>query len=163
MRSVCPHVVGGADQHRCVGEPNLLDPWRSALFLGHLHASPNLRIIGVDGFVGPIVESAMSQLCAGGWLSGTACSRHRVTWEATNMGRGWFNHHHHHLHVSVSAPRASLTARAALSVDDVIHDGCGGGLHTHPDYDLDDARVHPLARFVVTPRERWLPRMLEKR
>ena len=44
----------------------------------------------------------MSQLCAGGWITGTACTRHRVTYETTDMGRGWFRFHHHHLHVSVS-------------------------------------------------------------
>ncbi|MBX3273444.1 MAG: hypothetical protein KF729_24485 [Sandaracinaceae bacterium] len=101
LRSVCPHTSGGRDQYHCVGEPNYLDPWRTALFLGHLHATPNLRVIGVDGRVGPLVESAMSQLCAGGWITGTACTRHSVTYETTDMGRGWFRFHHHHLHVSI--------------------------------------------------------------
>lgn len=102
LRSVCPHTEGGSDVYHCTGAPNDLDPWRTALFLGHLHASPNVRVIGVDGRVGPLVDSALSQLCADGWVSGAACSRHSITWEETDMGRGWFRFHHHHLHVSIS-------------------------------------------------------------
>lgn len=102
LRPVCPHTSGGSDQYHCTGDPVNLDPWRTALFLGHLHASPNLRVIGVDGRVGPLTDSALDQLCAGGWVSGTACSAPRVTYETTDMGRGWYRFHHHHLHVSVS-------------------------------------------------------------
>ena len=104
LRSVCAHTSGGEDAYHCTGEPTMLDPWRTALFIGHLHATPQLRVIGVDGRVGPLVDSAMSQLCGGGWLSGTACSSSRMTYETTDMGRGWFYFHHHHLHISVSAP-----------------------------------------------------------
>lgn len=104
LRPVCEHTSGGADAYHCTSEPTLLDPWRTALFLGHLHASPQLRVIGVDGRVGPLVASALSQLCAGGWVSGAACGSHSITWEATDGGRGWYYFHHHHLHVSVSAP-----------------------------------------------------------
>jgi len=101
LRSVCEHTSGGADQYHCTGAPTLLDPWRTALFLGHLHANPGLRVIGVDGRVGPIVDSAITQLCADGWLTGAACSRHSITWEETDTGRGWFRFHHHHFHISV--------------------------------------------------------------
>lgn len=104
LRSVCEHTSGGSDVYHCTSEPTLLDPWRTALFLGHLHASPHLRVIGVDGRVGPIVDSAITQLCADGWLSGEACTSHQITWEETDTGRGWFRFHHHHLHMSVSAP-----------------------------------------------------------
>ena len=104
LRAVCEHTIDGADQYHCTSEPTLLDPWRTALFLGHLHASSQLRVIGVDGRVGPLVDSALSQLCADGWVDTSACSSHAVTWEETDTGRGWFRFHHHHLHISVSAP-----------------------------------------------------------
>lgn len=104
LRAVCPHRTGTADAYHCTDEPTLLDPWRTALFLGHLHASPQLRVIGVDGRVGPLVDSALRQLCDGGWVTGNACARHSITWETTDTGRGWFYFHHHHLHISVSAP-----------------------------------------------------------
>lgn len=105
LRAVCEHVASGEDVYHCVSTPTLLDPWRTALFLGHLHASPNLRVIGVDGQVGPVVDAALRELCTGGWVSGAACTSPRTTYETTDMGRGWFRFHHHHLHVSVSAPR----------------------------------------------------------
>lgn len=104
LRPVCEHTSGGSDAYHCTSEPTLLDPWRTALFLGHMHASPQLRVIGVDGRVGPLVESALAQLCDGGWVTGDACSGHSITWEATDTGRGWFYFHHHHLHISVSSP-----------------------------------------------------------
>ena len=104
LRAICPHTSGGADQYHCTGAPNLLDPWRTAAFLGHLHVSPQLRVIGVDGQAGPIIDSALTQLCSGGWLSGAACSGAAITYETTDMGRGWYRFHHHHFHISVSSP-----------------------------------------------------------
>ncbi|MFK7987667.1 MAG: hypothetical protein AB8I08_16740 [Sandaracinaceae bacterium] len=102
LRAVCEHRTGGADQYHCTGEPTSLDPWRTAAFLGHLHITPNLRVIGVDGRIGPIVESALSQLCTAGYVSGTACTSNRITYEVTDGGAGWYRFHHHHLHVSIS-------------------------------------------------------------
>lgn len=105
LRAVCEHVASGEDVYHCVDNPDQLDPWRTALFIGHLHANPNLRVIGVDGRVGPIVEAALRELCTGGWVTGTACTSPRMTYETTDAGRGWFYFHHHHLHISVSSPR----------------------------------------------------------
>lgn len=102
LRPVCPHTSGGVEQYHCTGAPTGLDPWRTALFLGHLHASPALRVIGVDGQIGPLIDSALTQLCTDGWVTGSACGRHSITWEATDTGRGWFRFHHHHFHFSVS-------------------------------------------------------------
>lgn len=103
LRAVCPHTTNGQDQYHCTGAPNNLDVWRTALFIASFHASPNLRVIGVDGRIGPLVESAITQLCAGGWVNNGACSSLKMTYEVTDTGRGWFRFHHHHLHVSVSA------------------------------------------------------------
>jgi hypothetical protein len=104
LRAVCAHTSGGADQYHCTGEPTMLDAWRTALFLGHLHISPQVRVIGVDGRVGPLVDSALAQLCDGDWVDTEACTSHAITWEATDTGRGWYHFHHHHLHISISAP-----------------------------------------------------------
>ncbi len=102
LRAICEHRVGGADQYHCTGPATLLDPWRTALFLGHMHANPNLRIIGVDGQAGPPILSAVTQLCNDDWLETSACSSPKLTYEVTDMGRGWFRFHHHHFHISVS-------------------------------------------------------------
>jgi hypothetical protein len=104
LRPICPHTSGGSDAYHCTGEPSSLDVWRSALFIAHLHATPRLRVIGVDGRAGPSLDAAIDTLCAGGWVSGMACTAPRMTYETTDSGRGWYYFHHHHLHISVSAP-----------------------------------------------------------
>ncbi|NIR28999.1 MAG: hypothetical protein GWN84_06725, partial [Gammaproteobacteria bacterium] len=96
--------LGGDDQYHCTSDPHLLEPWRTALFLGHLHANDDLRVIGVDGRAGPLLDAALARLCADGWVSGLACRRHRITYETTDEGRGWYYFHHHHAHISVSRP-----------------------------------------------------------
>ena len=104
LRSVCDHVQGGADAYHCVGEPTLLDPWRTALFLAKMHDSPQLRVVGVDGKVGPMVEDAIASLCANGWLDGSRACRAAslaLAYEVTDTQRGWFHFHHHHLHISL--------------------------------------------------------------
>lgn len=105
LRAICEHRINGADQYHCVGPPTNVDVWRTALYIGKLHDSPRLRVIGVDGQVGLQIESALTQLCARGWLNNDACSANTrsVTWEVTDTGRGWFAFHHHHFHVSISA------------------------------------------------------------
>jgi hypothetical protein len=118
LRSVCPHTINGQDQHRCTGEPTVFDVWRSAAFIAKLHDTPQLRVIGVDGYIGPKVISAISQLCSSGWLSGNACTKPlKLAYETTNTGAGWYHHHHHHLHVSLKT-RASTTFSLPVSAPD---------------------------------------------
>ena len=71
-----------------------------------LHDSPRLRVIGVDGQIGPLVEEAMDTLCAQGTIDGPACGSGRsLAWEETDEGRGWYRFHHHHFHVSLMGGR----------------------------------------------------------
>ncbi len=102
LRSVCDHVDNGQDQYHCVAPPNTFDVWRTALFFGALHDSPQLRVIGVDGQIGPLVESAFNDLCEAGWLSGSACFQPALAYEVTNQNYGWYYFHHHHFHVSIT-------------------------------------------------------------
>tara|TARA_Y100001934_G_C12259539_1_gene729302 strand:- start:214 stop:984 length:771 start_codon:yes stop_codon:yes gene_type:complete len=102
LRSVCEFELGGVDQYHCSGRVDTLDVWRTALFIGKLHDSEYLRVIGVDGKVGPLVVEAIDQLCQRGWLTGNACNGLRLAYEETNQNNGWFYWHHHHLHVSLS-------------------------------------------------------------
>ena len=102
LRPVCEHVESNQDQYHCTSEPYLLDVWRTAAFIAELHESPQLRVIGVDGRVGPLIESAVDQLCASGWLVGNACTGGlQLAYETTDEGRGWYHFHHHHLHISL--------------------------------------------------------------
>ena len=68
-----------------------------------MHDSPRLRVVGVDGRIGPLVEAAVDQLCVDGWLTGSVCSSGlALAYETTDGGAGWFRFHHHHLHISIS-------------------------------------------------------------
>jgi len=99
-RSVCAHHVDGRDAYHCVDDPHLLDPWRTALFVGALAEHGKVRLVGVDGRVGPRVESAMATLCAEGWIDPVACFEFPLAWEEEDRGRGLYLFHHHHMHVS---------------------------------------------------------------
>ncbi|MFC1609772.1 hypothetical protein ACFL6C_02330 [Myxococcota bacterium] len=101
LRAVCDHYANGQEQYHCVGPADLLDGWRTAVFIAALHDSPQLRVIGVDGKVGPDVDEKIAQLCQYGWLDGTACTSPRMTYEETDQGYGWFHFHHHHFHMSI--------------------------------------------------------------
>ena len=110
LRSVCEHVQNGADQYRCVSEPDNFDVWRTALFFAKMHDSPYLRVIGADGKIGPLLESAITQMCDAGWLPGNpACNNMAIAYETTNQGQGWYNFHHHHFHISTTASPYGLT------------------------------------------------------
>jgi hypothetical protein len=106
LRPICEHTQGGQDQYHCVGAPDNLDIWRSALVLAKMHDNPNLRVIGVDGQAGAVIESAITQMCSAGWISGGVCSYQKIAFELTDGGAGWFRFHHHHFHISVSGGKS---------------------------------------------------------
>jgi hypothetical protein len=126
-RPVCDHYEGGSEAYHCTAAPHLLDPWRTAMFLGSLFEHPDFRVVGVDGKVGPMVEACMDILCTEGWLSGTATctpSQRPLAYEVTNQGHGWYLFHHHHFHVSFSQPsykQAQTTSQHCL-IDGCHHD-----------------------------------------
>ena len=110
LRAVCDHYSGGADQYHCVSEPNILDIWRTALFIGVLGSSPRTRVIGVDGKIGPLVSEAVSILCADGWFPHSNCNSAPIAYEVVDEGMGWYRFHHHHMHLSLKAPGSAFTA-----------------------------------------------------
>jgi hypothetical protein len=104
-RPVCEHRVDGVPKGHCVAAPHLLDKWRTALFIGTLNEHPRLRIVGVDGKIGPLLDGAIETLCTQGWIAQSACTKRiPLDYEVTNQGRGWFLTHHHHFHVSYRKP-----------------------------------------------------------
>lgn len=112
LRPICEHMTGNTDEYHCLTTPDKLDLWRNTLFLGSLFTSEIVRVIGVDGKVGPLVEQTMPALCATGWLPQRSCDvadgKHYATdnyglaYETTDGGAGWYYFHHHHQHVSAN-------------------------------------------------------------
>jgi hypothetical protein len=102
LRPVCPHTQNGVEQYHCVGQPTTLDASRSALFLAKLFESNRVRVIGVDGQIGPVVAAAAKTLHTQGKISTASLNAFssKLAYETTNTGKGWFQFHHHHLHMS---------------------------------------------------------------
>jgi hypothetical protein len=109
LRPICAHTTNGQEQYHCTAAPHLLDPWRTAFFLAALAEHPQIRVIGVDGQAGPLIDAALTRLCQDGWTASVAnCANPSwydfpVTYETTNGGAGWYYFHHHHFHISFSA------------------------------------------------------------
>jgi hypothetical protein len=108
---VCPHTTGGVDQYHCVAPPTILDTPRTTLFIGKALESTRIRVIGVDGQIGPLVVAEAKKLAAQGLISSTALSRfNKLAYETTNQGMGWYQFHHHHFHMSTTNAAYSTPA-----------------------------------------------------
>lgn len=106
-RPICNHSEGSKEAYHCVDAPTNLDTSRNALFIGALFMHPQLRVIGVDGKVGPLIDAGLRELCGKRLLNDFACSRvgKSLAYEPVNKGMGWFYFHHHHMHVSLAPTR----------------------------------------------------------
>jgi hypothetical protein len=138
LRPVCAHTSGGKDQYHCVSAPDKLDVWRSALFLGALFTSEVVRVIGVDGQIGPLVEDAMLKLCASQWLPQTSCSKMKLAYETVDKGYGWYYFHHHHLHLSLTG---KLPTNPSALVPELEFDQTTGSVRTQQ-------QIHQLLELV---------------
>jgi hypothetical protein len=129
LRPICEHTDSrGREQSHCVSAPNNLDVFRTALFLAKLHDSPRVRVIGVDGQAGPLIEDAFDQLCAEGWLdkdSSVCRGGNKLAYETVDRGSGWFRHHHHHFHLSTyGGSGAAPSPGAAEFTSECLVPGC---------------------------------------
>lgn len=102
MRPVCKHSEFGIFVYHCTEKPRLLDAWRTALFIASLAEHPLLRVIGVDGQVGPVIEAALDQLVQAGWVDVRLRSEIPFTYETVDEGMGWYLYHYHHMHISMN-------------------------------------------------------------
>jgi hypothetical protein len=102
LRSICRHTsVAGVDEYRCLAAPDHLDASRTALFLGAVLESTEIRVIGVDGRAARPILAAFDRLCTTGWIARWACDqRAKIHFELRSTGKGWFRGHHNHLHIS---------------------------------------------------------------
>lgn len=122
-RPICEHYAGGAEAYHCTQAPHLLDPWRTALFIGAMFSHPNLRVIGCDGKAGPMIEMALDKLCDEGWLPANACNVNKLAYEETNQGYGWYQFHHHHIHVSFNGMMSTMSLSAPADMENIVPGG----------------------------------------
>ena len=102
LRPVCVHYDGYFDAYHCVEEPYGLDRWRTALYIAYLAEHPRLRVTGVDGQVGPIIEDALDVLVESDWIESDLRDSIPFAYEGENTGMGWYRFHHHHMHTSLN-------------------------------------------------------------
>jgi hypothetical protein len=100
-RVVGEHYDGYNDVYHLVSEPYMLDPWRTALFISYLSEHHHVRVIGVDGQVGLVLENALDDLVELGYINADHRESIPLAYEVENQGYGWYYFHHHHMHVSM--------------------------------------------------------------
>jgi len=99
-RIMCDHYEGYYDVNHCTSQPYLLDPWRTTLFTTYLAEHPLLRVMGVDGRVGPVLVDSLDWFMDNGWVFPEFHAP--LLYEETDQGWGFFQFHHHHMHISMN-------------------------------------------------------------
>jgi hypothetical protein len=134
-RPVGPHYDGFEDMLHCVDEPYALDVWRNALYVAYLSQHPRVRVIGVDGLVGLLLEDALDDLVDLGWIDAELRESIPLAYELEDNGWGWYRFHHHHLHISMS-PVYDFVAIAELTPPKLNRHSEGKWVTAH--VELDD-------------------------
>ena len=73
-----------------------------------------MRVVGVDGKVGPVLENALDALVDMSWIDADLRASIPFAYEEVNMGYGWFYTHHNHQHLSMN-PVSDLVTTAELN------------------------------------------------
>lgn len=90
-RAVCPN-----DQYFCTGDPEDLDPRRTAYFTAKLMRSDHIRVIGMDPLIAEAVQEAGDELHDEGEIDDSSWQK---LYSQIASGDGW-PFHHHHMHLS---------------------------------------------------------------
>lgn len=105
LRPICDTLDDGTEAYHCTAPPHLLDTDRTALFIGYLAGHPRLRVVGVDGQAGLLIEAVAGELCTKGLLTSSECSAlaQKLVYEVTDQGFGWFLFRFQSMHISYAA------------------------------------------------------------
>jgi hypothetical protein len=148
LRAICDSWEGETLAWHCVGEPYALDRWRTALFFAYLSEHPRLRVIGVDGKAGPVLNETLDELASSGWIAASLRARIPLSYEVTDDGLGWYLFHFGHLHISMK-PLHPILAHVDLAPDELGGDGQGRYITVHLElvegYEAEDIDVRSVA------------------
>jgi len=142
LRAICDYYDNESLVYNCVDEPYALDRWRTALFLAYLSEHPRLRVVGVDGKAGPILHDTLDELVASGFIASSLRARIPLTYEVTDLGRGWYSFHHGHLHISMKPLHPIL---AEMSIEDNQNEHITAYIELVEGYDAVDIDIHSVA------------------
>lgn len=101
-------TVGLNYDYHLVEPPYNFDKYRTALYISYLAEHPLLRVVGVDGQIGlildgtDITEGTFDELVDMEWINPDLRNTIPLAYEVEDTGRGWFRFHHHHLHASMN-------------------------------------------------------------
>lgn len=106
-RTVCDHHAWDdnyevVDAYHCTSQPYLLDPWRTTLLTTYIAEHPHLRVMGVDGQVGLMMEDSYDWLEANDWIDSALRGSIPLLYEVEDQGWGFYQFHHHHMHISMN-------------------------------------------------------------
>lgn len=101
LRPVGVHFDVHTEANRLVEPPYALDMWRTALYIAYLSKHTQVRVIGVDGEIGPVLDAALDTLVASGWIDADLRESISLAYEVENVGAGWYFSHHDHMHLSM--------------------------------------------------------------
>jgi hypothetical protein len=102
FRAVGVHYDGYFEALHLVEPAYALDVWRTALFIAYLSEHPRVRVIGVDGQIGLVLEDAFDELVELGWIDPDLRESIPLAYEVEDTGLGWYYFHHTHMHISMN-------------------------------------------------------------
>jgi hypothetical protein len=102
------------DANHLLEPPYALDKWRTALYIAYLNEHPRLRVVGVDGQIGLVLEEAFDSLVEIDWLPPELTDSIPLAYEVEDTGQYWFLTHHHHMHISMN-PVSDFVSRARIT------------------------------------------------
>ncbi len=106
-RIVCDHFeldenFQVVDAYHCTSQPYFLDPWRTTLLTTYIAEHPHLRVMGVDGQVGLMLQDSYDWLEENGWIDPALRGNVPLYYEVEDQGWGFYLFHHHHMHISMN-------------------------------------------------------------
>ena len=132
-RPVGVHHDGYYEAYHLTGPPYALDAWRTALYNTYLSEHPLLRVIGVDGQIGPVLDDALNALVDSGWIDPDLRASIPMVYEVDNMGYGFYYHHHHHTHISMNTVY-DMVADSALEPETLERESNGRFVTAHIEF-----------------------------
>ncbi len=133
LRPVGVHYDGYFEAYHLVEPPYALDLWRTALLIAYLSEHPRVRVIGVDGQIGPILEDALDTLVGLGWLDAGLRESIPLAYEVENTGLGWYYTHHHHMHISMN-PVYDIVTSLELAPETLNRESGGKFVTAHVEF-----------------------------